>query len=82
MRMRSTGLGRTELVGSFEGIQKNGDYLVLSVRTSSPVKWHVRTALSRRDAIEMLKLVLRPKTLLFFLSCLGNRCEGETPKDY
>ncbi len=82
MRMRSTGLGRTELVGAFEGISRNGDYLILSVRTTAPVKWHVRTALSRKDAIQMLKLVLRPKTLLFFLSCLGNRCESEAPKEY
>lgn len=82
MRMRSTGLGRTELVGGFEGISRKGDYLILSVRTTAPVKWHVRTALSRKDAIEMLKFVLRPKTLLFFLSCLGKRYEGEAPKDY
>lgn len=82
MRMRSTGLGRTELVGDFDGIARNGDYLVLSVRTTAPVKWHVRTALSRKDAIEMLKLVLRPKVLLYFISCLSRRGEGEAPKDY
>lgn len=82
MRMRSTGLGRTELVGSFDGIKRNGDYLVLSVKTNAPVKWHVRTALSRKDAVEMLKLVLRPTVILFFLSCLGGRCEGDPPKDY
>lgn len=82
MRMKSTGLGKTELIGNFEGISLSGDYLVLSVKTTAPVKWHVRTALSRKDAIEMLKLVLRPRTLLFFLSCLGNRRKGEPPKDY
>lgn len=82
MRMRSTGLGRTELVGSFEGIARKGDYLVLSVRTAAPVRWHVRTALSRGDAIEMLKLVLRPRILFFFLSCLIRRDEGQVPKDY
>ena len=82
MRMRSTGLGRTELVGSFDGIKRNDDYLVLSVKTTAPVKWHVRTALSRRDAIEMLKLVLKPGVLFYFLTCLGRRCEGDPPKDY
>ncbi len=82
MRMRSTGLGKTELVGSFERVTLDGDYLVLSVRTTSPVKWHVRTALSRKDAIEMLKLVLKPRVLLFFLSCIGRREEGQAPKDY
>lgn len=82
MRMRSTGLGRTELVGNFEGVTFDGDYLVLSVKTTVPVKWHVRTALSRKDAFEMLKLVLRPRVLLFFLSCLRRRDEGQAPKDY
>lgn len=80
--MKSTGLGRTELVGDFEGVARKGDYLILSVRTTAPVRWHVRTALSRRDAIEMLKLVMRPKVLFFFLSCLGRRDEGQIPKDY
>lgn len=82
MRMRSTGLGRTELVGQFDGILRNGDYLVLSVRTTSPVKWHVRTALSRKDAIEMLKLVLSPNVLLYFISSLLKRDEGTAPSTY
>jgi hypothetical protein len=82
MRMRSTGLGRTELVGHFEGIARKGDYLVLSVRTTAPVRWHVRTALSRKDAIEMLKLVLRPSILIYFLSSLLRREEGQAPDEY
>lgn len=82
MRMRSTGLGKTELIGNFDGVSLNGDHLVLSVKTTAPVKWHVRTALSRKDAIEMLKLVLRPKTLLFFLSCLRRRDEGKVLIEY
>ncbi len=75
-------MGRTELVGNFERVTLDGDYLVLSVRTTAPVKWHVRTALSRKDAIEMLKLILRPRILFFFLSCLRRRDEGQVPKDY
>ena len=82
MRMRSTGLGRTELVGKFDGIMRDGDYLVLSVRTTSPVKWHVRTALSRKDVIEMLKMVMSPGVLAYFLSCLAKRDDGTAPSTY
>lgn len=82
MRMRSTGLGRTELVGNLDGVAQNGDYLVLSIRTTAPVRWHVRTALSRKDVVEMLKFILKPRILLYFLSSVRKRDEGEAPSDY
>lgn len=82
MRMRSTGLGKTELVGQLDEMTRSGDYLILSVRTTAPVKWHVRTAISRKDAIQMLKLALCPNILLYFLSCLTRRDEGAEPATY
>ena len=82
MRMKSTGLGRMELVGQFEEIVPNGDFLILSVRTTEPVRWHLRTALSRKDAISVLKLLLKPCILVSVLSWLFKRTDGEMPTDY
>ncbi len=81
MKMRSTGLGKTELVGHLDGITRNGDYLVLSVRCQTP-KWHIRTAMSHKDAIDMLKFLLRPQILLFLLTCVGKRDEGRVLNEY
>jgi len=65
MRVRSTGLGDTELVMSISHIKRNGDCFVLEGRSSKPVKWHIRMAASYRDMWQMTKLVLNPMNLLF-----------------
>ncbi len=54
MRIKSTGLGKTELFCEIESIRRQGDFLLMSVRTTKPVKWHVRIALTRTDLLEML----------------------------
>ena len=82
MRMKSTGLGRMELLGRCEEITANGDYLVLSVRTTEPVRWHLRTALSRTDAYAILKLMLRPTILRFILAWIFKREDGTAPTNY
>ena len=67
MKMRSTGLGDTELALGISKIRRLGDCLILEGRTTEPVKWHVRIAMSYRDMWQMTKLVLNPKNLFFFL---------------
>ncbi len=51
MLFRSTGLGKTELVGRIAEMQREGDYLVLHVDTIEPVKWRIRAAMSFGDLI-------------------------------
>ena len=65
MRVRSTGLGDTELVMSISCIRRNGDCLIMEGKSSDPVKWHIRMAASYRDMWQMTKLILNPKNLLF-----------------
>ena len=68
MRMRSTGLGKTELIGKVDDLTCVGDYLVLHVRTLEPVRWHVRAALNLGEMIKVLVLVLKPRNLIFALT--------------
>jgi len=67
VRVRSTGLGDTELIISISSIKRNGDCLIMEGRSSDPVKWHIRMATSYRDMWQMTKLVMHPKNLLFLL---------------
>ena len=67
MRMRSTGLGKTEMVGDITGLQLVGDYLIMHVQTTEPVKWHVRAALTHKDLRSMMKLLLKPSNLRYLL---------------
>ena len=68
MRMRSTGLGKTELVGKINDITPAGDYLILHVGTIEPVRWHVRAALNFSEMLKVLLLILKPPNLLFMLT--------------
>lgn len=54
MRIRSTGLGKTELICEVEEVRRNGDHLVMSIRTTKPVMWHVRIAMTRGDLLALL----------------------------
>ena len=49
MRLRSTGLGKTELIGKITGVEKLDDLLIVHVQTKKPVVWHVRTGFQQKD---------------------------------
>ncbi len=68
MLMRSTGLGKTELSGRISGLIRQGDYLVLQVETEQPVKWKIRVAIARPDIWQVIKGLLRWKSLTILFS--------------
>lgn len=82
MRIKSTGLGKTELVGYIEGIKRVDDYLVLTMRTAEPVRWHVRVAMTPKDLRQMIKAGLKGPTLKYVISKLLNKTEPGPIKDY
>ncbi len=67
MRLRSTGLGKTELVGEVEDLKRSGDFLIMVVNTTSPVKWKVRAALSHKDMFSLLRMMLKWSILRYLL---------------
>ena len=58
MLTRSTGLGNTELAGDIKTLDVKADYMIIGCKTTSPVKWHVRVALSFPDLITVLRMLL------------------------
>lgn len=58
MLTRSTGLGNTELAGDIQTLDVKADYMIIGCKTTSPVKWHVRVAISFPDLITVLWLLL------------------------
>lgn len=78
MKMRSTGLGETVLVGKLDKITQVEDYLILHVQTIDPVQWHVRAALDYRDILTLAKLILMGPVFKFLVS----KCfRMKNPKD-
>jgi hypothetical protein len=68
MLMRSTGLGRTELVGHVTGISVKDDYVIIAMKTTDPVKWQVRIAADLPDLLSIAKLLVFSLTgIKFFI---------------
>jgi hypothetical protein len=68
MLMRSTGLGKTELRGKIVGLIRQDEYLVLQVETIEPVKWKIRVAIAKPDIWQVIKGLLKWKSLTLLLS--------------
>lgn len=68
MLFRSTGLGKTELMGKVEDMQRQGDYLVMYVDITEPVKWRIRAALSFRDLVKVIGSCAKAAIVSFMLS--------------
>ena len=81
MLMRSTGLGKTELKGKISGLIRHGDYLVLQVETTEPVKWKIRVAICRPDIWQVIKGILKWKNLKLLISTKW-RTEPKHPGEF
>lgn len=68
MYFRSTGLGKTELVGSIATLERQGDYLIMHVDVTDPVKWRIRAGLAFKDLGVLLKVMLKGSILGFILN--------------
>ena len=70
MRLRSTGLGRTEMEADLIQIKKVDDLVVFFVNTSKPVKWRTRMGFQERDLRDLILQLLRPRNFWFVLKAL------------
>jgi hypothetical protein len=67
MRLRSTGLGKTELEAKIVDVKRIDNVVVFYVSTTKPVKWRVRMAFQERDLRDLVWAVLKPKNLWYIL---------------
>ena len=67
MLFRSTGLGKTELVGKVDSLKRQGDYLIMFVDVTEPVKWRIRGALTCRDLLKVLGMCITSMSIITFL---------------
>ena len=68
MLMRSTGLGKAELVAEIVAIKRQGDFLIMEMRTLEPVRWKIRGGVSHKDLRVLLRAAFRPSVLRFLMS--------------
>jgi hypothetical protein len=83
MLMRSTGLGKTELVAEIQECTAQGDHLILLVNTTEPVKWKVRCTMTTQDLIKLIAASLKWSIIKFILNPFNwFKKEPEHPGDF
>jgi hypothetical protein len=83
MRVRSTGLGKTEMVAGIRRLEpvENG-YIIMEMHSTEPVKWRIRVALTGADLRRLLKLTIKPATALALLGILFQGVNKKPPPDF
>ena len=82
MLMRSTGLGKAELVAEIVGLRRQGDYLIMELQTIKPVRWKIRGGLSHKDLRMLLKAMMKRSVLSFLLNLRAWFKEPTHPGDF
>ena len=82
MLMRSTGLGKAELVAEIVGLKRQGDYLIMELQTTKPVRWKIRGGLSHKDLRMLLKAMMKLSVLSFLLNLRAWFREPTHPGDF
>jgi len=70
MRLKSTGLGATELFGDLTEMEKTMSGVLMRVKIKKPVVWRVRVFLSPQDLRAIVWRALMPRTVFFVVKTL------------
>jgi hypothetical protein len=68
MKVRSTGLGKTELtahVSEFSGNLENAQQLIMKIEATEPVHWYITAFLTGKDLRQILLMVLKKPGVIF-----------------
>ena len=82
MLMRSTGLGKTELVADVIDLKAQGDHLILYVDTTEPVRWKVRATITLKDVKRLLVVGIKISIILFMMNVVRWFREPKHPGDF
>ena len=70
MRLRSDGLGKTELEAEIVDIKKVDDLVIFYADTTKPVKWRLRMGFQEKDLRSLVLSAMRPGNLWFIFKSL------------
>jgi len=79
VRVRSTGLGRTEMELDQESLSVRNGYLLLSLRSTKPVRWHIRILMDRGDVLRFGLSLLKGAIFTWIISLFK---KPSTPPEY
>ena len=82
MLFRSTGLGKRELVAEIVAVKRQGDYLIMEVHTTEPVRWKIRGGVNWQDLRMLIKAVLNLSVLGYLLAPSNWFKQAEHPGEF
>ena len=71
MKMKVSGLQHIELVGKVTQLNENDGYLVMNVKLDNPVGWTATAALTHRDLMALMKMLMKPSALRYIFFGFG-----------
>ena len=85
MRLRSTGLGRIELIADFTDLthdKEHRDRLVFGMKSTDPVRWTMAASIERRDVARVLWLLMKSLfwVIPYFVTLPFRRVKAEGDK--
>ena len=80
MRLKSTGLGATELFGDLTEMEKAMSGVLMRVKIKKPVVWRVRVFLDPKDLRAIAWRALMPRTVWFVVKTLLSGLGGSKGK--
>jgi len=69
--MKVSGLQHIELVGKVTQLNENDGYLVMNVKLDNPVGWTATAALTHRDLMALMKMLMKPSALRYIFFGFG-----------
>lgn len=83
-RLRSTGLGKTEIQAHVSDIRIDKDLIIMEMQATKPVRWVLRAGLQPEDRLALVKelLKLNVKLLKFLVNWNPKKGEHPEPADF
>ncbi len=84
VRLRSTGLGKTEIQARMTVLKADQDLLIMEMQTEKPVKWRIRAGLQPEDRLGLVKFMfkLNFKLLKFLFNWNPNKGKHPEPAEF
>ncbi len=82
MRMKSTGIWPLELVGDITEVKAVNDWLIMNLRTTTPAGWDLSAALTHEDLRTMIRLLMKPRNLKYFILGFLKPVRDNLPPEY
>lgn len=80
MRLRSTGLGKMEMIADIARLESIGNgYFLVEMQSTQPVHWKIRVALTGADFRHLLGIMLRKPWCI--VTMLGRLCQGKNDRN-